>query len=103
MGGRDDARAMMLMMKQSEVLWTIASHFESNAPSLHAKCEEIKALQSDMHKSLKDAVQADGAKTLDIPGITSVLEKHEFKLNELGKLLEVPEEQVTITNEAKNA
>jgi len=87
-----------LKIKQSEVLWTIALHYQTNVPSLHTKCGEIKEIQTTLYNFLKDAFPKESEKQIDLAFIIDNLTKHEEKLKELKELLEQAVEQQAITN-----
>merc|ERR1712216_731920 len=96
---KEDLGKLSLKIKQSEVLWTIALHYQTNVPSLHTKCQEVKEIQSTLYNALKGALPKESEEQVDVVVVTEYLAKHEAKLKELKIMLEQPGEQQRITNE----
>jgi hypothetical protein len=97
---REDVGKLSLKVKQSEVLWTIALHYQTTVPGLCVACGEIKQLQTTLYNALKDTLPKDTDRQVDIEFVTSCLEKHEEKINELKRLVETSGEQQTIANDS---
>jgi hypothetical protein len=96
---KEDMGKLSLKIKQSEVLWTIALHYQTNVPGVHTKCQEIKEIQSTLYNALKGALPKESDEQVEVVVVTEYLAKHDAKLKELKIMLEQPGEQQTLTNE----